>query len=109
MPAFDTPKVAIGNPAVFYTTDIVAPGSAPDLTAPTRPLLPGAVEYRYWTVTVSLDGATSQTVTCRLLVSNAALAPGLSVPLARGDLPTWVQVIGGAELEVVRSGILSVA
>ena len=103
-----TVNIGIGTPGPWSTAELVAPSALPDLTAGTaRPLLPSAIEWRYWTVTLAVDGGTSITQTYRLLLSYQATVPGASIPVtATGSVKTWVQIVDTVEVEIVPAGRL---
>lgn len=108
VPDFTAPQIAIGTLDVFHDTQNILVIDMPGLDTRSRTLLPGAKEYRYWQVDVSLDGGQKQTLHCRLKVSHLHPSPGDSIPLDAGNLVCWVKVVSADETEIVPAGVLSV-
>lgn len=119
--ALGRPQVAIGDPNTWRDLEVVVDAQVPQLEddEQTRPILRGAVTFRYWTQTVGVPGGGTETIRGRLLLHNAATSPppgAVAVPV--GFVRTWARLVDLApdpvtgalspELDPVEAGHLEV-
>ena len=103
------PQVAIGTLDTWHDLEVITDEQRPKLERGNRDLLPGGIGYRYWTVTIGMPGGSTETVTGRLLLHNAATSPpARAVLVPPGEHRTWVRVPDSPENEPVAAGFLNI-
>ncbi len=101
-----TIEVAIGTTdGPWHRLELVSPTNAPGLGSEDRPLLRGAVGYRYWITKVGMPGGIIETYLGRLLLSNGNPTPPTgSVTIQSGQHRAYLRMADTPERDPVEAG-----